>query len=396
MANPKPNDSTTPRERVLTALRHETPDRNPVDFLATPEIWHRLIEAIEPDGDAVGPSQFFDPVWEAVLRHFEVDCRVISYDQFCAPPESIMREGAVVDWWGALSRSTPNRMWRQRMPDGDIYDVWGHHIRIVHNPTGAYEEFATWPLAGATSVEDLKAYPWPEPDWWDFSPIPGLLAEMDREQPYHVRFRIGSVFELSWQLRGMQEFLMDLALEPAIPRYIMDRLTEVYVENTRRVLELAGDRIDMVYFYDDVATQQSLMISQQMWESFLRPCHEKIIAIAKSFDVPVMYHSDGALYPLIPELIEMGVDVLNPIQADAKGMDPQRLKDEFGSRISFHGGIDIIDTLPNGTTEDVRQEVRERIRVLGAGGGYVMASSHHIQSDTPLDNVYAMYDTSLR
>ena len=112
--------------------------------------------------------------------------------------------------------------------------------------------------------------------------------------------------------------------------------------------------------------------------------------------MPVMYHCDGALYPLLPELIEMGVDVLNPVQADAAGMEPQRLKDEFGDRLSFHGGIDIIKTLPKGTVDDVRAEVAERSRVLGKNGGYIMASSHHIQSDTPLANVFAMYDLAQR
>lgn len=386
----------TPRERVLTALRHEQPDRAPVDFLASPEIWQRLVETIKPDVAAVGHSDYFDPAWEAILRHFEVDCRVLSYDQFFSPPPSLLYDGATIEWWEAISRSTPNRMWRQRLPNNDYYDLWGHHIRLVHNQTGKYEEFATWPMKDATSVAELANHPWPEPDWWDFSPIPGILRQLDAHDAYHVRFRIGSVFEIAWQLRGMQEFLMDLALNPEIPQYIMERLTDVYVENTRRVLELAGDRIDMVYFYDDVATQNSLMVSKKMWRDYIRPCHARIIEVARRYGKPVMYHCDGALYPLLPEMIDMGIDVLNPVQADAKGMDPATLKAEFGERISFHGGIDIIKTLPRGTVDDVRHEVSERIRVLGERGGYIMASSHHIQSDTPLANVFTMYDTANR
>lgn len=386
----------SPRERVLTALRHEQPDRVPVDFLASPEIWHRLTEAIRPEVAAVGQSDYFDPVWEAILRHFEVDCRVLSYDQFFEPPASLLRDGATVEWWAALSRSTPNRMWRQRLPSEDYYDLWSHHIRLVRNQTGQYEEFATWPLQAATSIVDLQNHPWPEPDWWDFSPIPGIMAQLDTHQEYHIRFRIGSVFEIAWQLRGMQEFLMDLALNPAIPKYIMARLTDIYVENARRVLEAAGDRLDMVYFYDDVATQNSLMVSKKMWRDYIKPCHARIIEVAQKYNKPVMYHCDGALYPLLPEMIELGVDVLNPVQADAKGMDPATLKSEFGDKLSFHGGIDIIQTLPRGTVEDVKNEVTERIRILGANGGYIMASSHHIQSDTPLENVFAMYDLSNR
>ncbi len=331
-----------------------------------------------------------------MLEHFDVDMRVLSYDQFFAPPASVLRPGATVDWWGALSRSTPNRMWRQQTPDGTSYDLWGHVIRIVENPTGAYEEYPVWPLVDAMSVEDLKNYPWPEPDWWDFSPLPEVIRQLDARGEYHLRFRIGSVFEVGWQLRGLQEMLMDLVLQPEIPRYIMERLTDVYVENTERVLALAGDRLDMVYLYDDVATQNGLMISANMWREFIRPCHARIIEVAKRHGLPVMYHCDGAIYPLLGELIDMGVSVINPVQSDAAGMEPQRLKDDFGDRLSFHGGIDIMRTLPRGTADEVRNEVSERIRVLGNGGGYVLASSHHIQSDTPLTNVFAMYELDSR
>lgn len=386
----------TPRQRVLTALRHEQPDRCPVDFLAAPEIWHRLVEKLGIESPRPSDDAHFDPTWEAVLQHFDVDCRVISYDQFYNPPSSVLKPGAKLDWWGALSRSTPNRMWRQETPDGTAYDLWGHVIRIVENPTGAYEEYAVWPLADAMSVEDLKQYPWPEPEWWDFSTLPEMIRALDADGERHLRFRIGSVFEIGWQLRGLQEMLMDLVLNPEIPRYIMERLTDVYVENTRRVLEIAGDRIDMVYFYDDVATQNGLMISEKMWHEFIRPCHARLIEVAQAHNKAVMYHCDGAIYPLVNELIGMGVNVLNPVQADAAGMEPTRLKAEFGDRLSFHGGIDIIKTLPRGTVDDVRAEVSERIAVLGKQGGYVLASSHHIQSDTPLENVFAMYEMGLR
>lgn len=384
------------RERVLTALAHQTPDRVPVDFLATTEVWDQLIGALQPDISRVGESMFFEPAREAVLRHLQVDCRVLSYDMFCSPPDRILHQGANIEWWKVLSRSTPNRMWRQVLPNGEMYDIFGRHTHVVQHLTGAYEEAASWPLEAAERVEDLRAFLWPDPDWWDFLPLPDIIAQLDSTEPYHIRFRIGSVFEVAWQLRGMQTFLMDLAINPDMAHYILDRLTAVYVEMLRRVLELAGNRLDMVYFYDDVATQKSLMMSKPMWREFIRPHHAKIIEVAKQYEKPVMYHSDGAIVPLLPELIELGIDVLNPIQVDAHGMEPQRLKQEFGDKLAFHGGIDIVHTLPKGTAEAVRSEVRERIRVLGKKGGYIMASSHHIQSDTPLENVLAMYELDLR
>ena len=387
----------SPRERVLTALAHQQPDRVPVDFLATNEIWDQLIAHFGLDTSAgPGEADFFDPVREAALRKLEVDCRVVSYDMFCAPPSAVMHPGAQVEWWDVYSRSTPCRMWRQRLPNGELYEILGRHMRVVHHASGAYEENASYPLESYDTVEALKSYRWPQPDWFDFSPLPSVIDQINRDQPLHVRFRIGSVFEVAWQLRGMQKFLMEMAVEPDIPRYIMERLTDLYVENTRRVLEIAADKLDMVYFYDDVASQNALLVSKGMWREFIRPCHARIVEAAKAYGIKVMYHSDGALRPLIPELIDLGIDVLNPIQADAKGMEPEGLKADFGDRLCFHGGIDIIRTLPRGTTDDVAHEVRERVRVLGRGGGYILASSHHIQPDTPLQNVLAMYDLSLR
>ncbi len=385
-----------PRERVKMALRHEAPDRVPVDFLATTEIWRRLVDHLQPDTSAVGQSDYFEPAWEAILRQFDVDCRLFSYDQFCAPPDSILYPKAEVEWWDVLTRSTPSRMWRQRLPDGTAYDIWGRHVAVMKNMSGAYEGGLAPPFSQATSVAELQAHPWPEPDWWDFSPLPAVIAQLDSYQEYHLRYRIGSVFESAWQMRGLAEFLMDMALTPAIPAYLLDRIAEIHLENTRRVLDLVGDRLDMVYFYDDVATQNSLLISSQMWAQYVKPHHLKLIELARSYDLPVMYHCDGAIYPLIPELIEMGIDLLNPIQPDAKNMAGYKLKAEFGDRLSFHGGIDIIKTLPRGTAEEVRAEVRERVQGLGKNGGYILASSRHIQPDTPLANVLAMYEVGLR
>ena len=388
-----------PRERVKIAMRHEQPDRVPVDFLATMEIWDRLIAHLKPDTGKVEGGEYWDPAREAILRHFNVDCRVLSYDMFCSPPAWLIKPGSHEDWWISMNRSTPNRMWRQVNPDDTFHDIWSTHSYRMETAVGAYEGFKTWPLSEAGSVEDLKKHPWPDPDWWDFSHLPKLMQMLDRHDEYHIRFRLGSVFELGWQLRGLQEFMMDLIENPAIPIYIMDRLSEIYLENLRRVLDAdkaAGNRLDMVYFYDDVATQQSLMISKKMWREFVRPHHLKIIELAHKYGKPVMYHTDGAVYQLIPEFIDMGVDLLNPLQPDAKDMDLPKIKAEFGDHLCFHGGVDIMRTLPKGKPEQVQAEVRERVNSLGAGGGYILCSSHHIQPDTPIENVMAMYDVGLR
>jgi uroporphyrinogen decarboxylase len=384
------------RLRVQTALAHREPDQVPVDFLATPEVWDALIRE---SGEYAAPppdAEFFDPAREAVLQRLDIDCRVLSYDMFCNPPESILLPGSMIDWWSAPSRSTPNRMWRQRGPDDSLRDIWGAHRRIVASPFSHYEETATYPLGPASTLEDLRTHPWPRPDWWDFKALPGLLDRLDVQGEHHIRYRIGSVMETAWQLLGLERFMMDLASEPRVPLYVMDRIAEICLENTRQVLELAGSRLDMVYFYDDLGSQDALLMSRKMWRQRIRARHAPLVDLAHAHGKPVMYHTDGAVFELIPDLIDLGIDVLSPIQTTAKGMHVERLKHDFGGRLSFHGGVDIVSLLPRGTPEEVRAGVRSTVEALGKGGGYVLCSSHHLQPDTPVENIRAMYDLTLR
>lgn len=386
----------TPQERVRAAINHQMPDRTPVDLVATSEVWDLLGEHFKPDTSALADMTWLQPEREAVLRQLNVDCRIFSYDMFCQPPQKILKPGAQINWWDTLMRSTPNRMWRQVTPDGSLYDIWGVHYRVEQHQFGGYEGHASYPLGEAATVAELAAHPWPQPDWWDFSGLPAMIDRLQQDGPFHVRFRLGSFFEQAWALRGLEKFMMDLVISPEIPAYIMDRIVEVHLGNLQTVLELAGDRLDMVYTYDDVATQKSLMISPQLWRELIKPRHQKILDLVHRYGKSAMYHCDGAIAPLIPELLDIGVDVLNPVQTDSPGMEPAGLKEKFGSRLTFHGGIDIIKTLPQGTIAQVQQEVKARIGVLGQNGGYIMCSSHHIQPDTPLPNVLAMYDIALR
>jgi len=388
--------AASPRARVQKAIRHQEPDRAPVDFLAVPEVWRALAERLGIGTTRPGDDEFVDPTWEKVLTHLQVDCRTLSYDMFCNPPESVSGAGGVVDWWGSSSRSTPSRMWRWRLPDGALRDVWGAHLQEVRHGFGTYEEVAGCPLAGPVSLADLQAYHWPQPDWWDWSRLPALIAQLNSGVEHSLRLRIGSVFETAWRLRGMQEFMVDLATDPAVPQYMMSRITEVILEITRRALELAGPQIDMLYYYDDVASQNSLLLSRSMWRKYIRPYHAQLVEMARAHDKPVMYHCDGAVGSLIPDLIDLGIDVLNPIQPGVAGMDLADLKHQYGARLAFHGGVDIIGTLRGADASNVMDEVRDRVRLLGQAGGYILCSSHHIQADTPVANILAMYEPHLR
>jgi uroporphyrinogen decarboxylase len=240
------------------------------------------------------------------------------------------------------------------------------------------------------TLDAVHTYRFPEPDWWGFTPLPGLIQAMQAETRYCIRYRVGSVFETAWSLFGFERFLTELAGGSPIPGYAMERISEVHAANLERVLELAGDRIDMVYYYDDLATQIGLLMSPAMYARHVQPFHRRLIDVAHRHGKPVMVHSCGAVARLIPALIDMGVAILNPVQPLARGMDPETLAREFRGRIVFHGGIDAQRLLPQASAEEVRRQARRVAELLGPG--YIRAGSHHIQADTPVGNILAMYE----
>jgi uroporphyrinogen decarboxylase len=389
----------TSLERTTIAIAHGEPDRTPVDFMAAPEIWQRLADHLRPDPtpyDAL--SDWIEPMREALLSRLAIDCRVISYDMFVRYPENLLRPGERVDWWSTCQRSTPNRMWRRIDPEGRLRDVWGIEYQRVMRDASALEQIASFPLAGMERASDLKSFTWPEPDWWDFHAVPRLLEDlMKTSGPVHIRYRAGSVFEIAWQLCGMEKFLTDLLVEPSLPCSIMERLCEIQIEVMKRFLSRAGDRVKMVYYYDDVAATQSLLVSRDLWLRYIRPHHARLIETARSLGMKTMYHTDGAVEPLLEDFIDMGLDVLSPIQPEVAGFDdPRALKEKYGTRLSFHGGVSVTHLLPSGNPRQIQSAVKGLVGTLGRGGGYVLSSSHHIQTDTPIANVLAMYDTSLR
>ncbi len=347
----------SPRQRVETALQHQEPERVPFDFWAVPEVWAALRTYLGAADD------------ETILRLLGVDCRLVAPDY--VGPAPCLR------------------------PDGSYYDAWGTHRHKVSNEFSTYDEYAGFPLAEAQSVAAVEAWDgWAQPEHWDTSTLKEKIKALNRETEYHIRYEVGGIFEWSWGLRGFERFLLDLVLQPQIACAILDCFTDLYIANVTRVLEAAEGLIDMVYTYDDMGTQQGLLLSEEMWREFILPRHLRLNAAIRRYPVKIMYHSCGAIYPLIEAFVEeMGIDVLNPLQPRAAGMDLARIKREFGERLSFYGAIDIQHTLPFGTPAEVQAEVRERCRLLGRGGGYVAASAHYIQADTPLENIIAMYTT---
>ena len=345
----------SPWQRVELALARRQPDRVPFDFWAVPEVWEDLRTALDADD-------------ETILRLLGVDCRMVT-----------------TSYAGAKVRE---------LPDCTSIDAWGTHRRPVTNEFSTYHEYASYPLAGAETVADVMNWDWPSPDDWDVSGVREQCECLNADIRFHLRYEVGGIFEWSWALRGFERFLLDLVERPDVACAIMDRFTDIYAENTLRAVEAAGGLLDMVYTYDDVGMQSGLLVSPQMWRRYILPRHQRLNAAIRAARYPVktMYHSCGAVLPLMAAFAdEMDIDVLNPLQPRAAGMDMPRIKAQFGGRLAFHGAIDIQNTLPHSDPEQVQAEVRERCWVLGRGGGYICASAHYIQADTPLENIVAMY-----
>ncbi len=271
-------------------------------------------------------------------------------------------------------------------------DGWG--CLWERRPHVLYYEVVDSPIRTAT-IDDLDRYPWPE--LAHPSRFVGLResAKAIQDAGYAVVALSGvSPFEQSYMLRGVEQWMLDLAGDPDFALALMRKVTDLQKAGVIKLLDEAGDHIDVLVMGDDLGSQTSTLISPKMYRQLIKPFHiELMTEIKKRTKAKIFYHSDGNIYSLLPDLIEIGVDLLNPVQVNAGDMgDTARLKREFGDRLSFCGAIDTGWVLPSGTPDDVRAEVRRRIRDLGPGGGYILASVHCIQPDVPVENVIAMLD----
>jgi uroporphyrinogen decarboxylase len=365
----------TSRERVLDALNHQEPDRVPF-FFGTSGVTSMLAPAYERLKAALGirrETRFISRTFQYALIDEEVLERFPS------------------DGRALLPGPAPSTLRRELSPE-EFIDEWG--IRWRMSPATLYFEAAEAPLRCAASA-DLDRYPWP--DLGHPSRFQGLAeqARSLQSKGYAVVSLSGTaIFEQIQLLRGMDTWLTDMATDPEFARALLRKVTDLMKAGLAALLDAAGDCIDLVVTGDDLGTQNAPIISPAMYRRLLKPCHAELLAEIRSrSQAKVFFHSDGNIRALIPDLLEVGVDVLNPIQVSARDMgDTARLKQEFGDRLSFCGGIDTQRVLPGGTPEDVRIEVRRRIKDLAPGGGFVAAAVHCIQPDVPLPNLYAMFD----
>ncbi|MBM3189306.1 MAG: hypothetical protein FJZ90_11365, partial [Chloroflexi bacterium] len=273
-------------------------------------------------------------------------------------------------------------------------DYWSVVREPMSYGSGSYDEIAHYPLAHMADASELDAHRWPSTDWFDYASIPAQIAQVNAEEAHCIMVAGGNIFESTWYMRGFERAFLDMATDSALLREALERVTAFYIAHSRAMLAAAQGEIDLVFTADDIGSQKGLLMSLAMWESWLKPLHQRLNAAIHACGAKVIYHTDGAVMPAVPGLIDMGVDVLQALQFDAAGMDPVALKAQYGGRLCFEGGISVQKTLPFGTPEDVRREVLERIAVLGCDGGYILGPSHAIQAGTPPENIVALFDTA--
>jgi uroporphyrinogen decarboxylase len=349
------NEILKPRDRALTALRRQVPDRVPREMGFTPP----MLEEFRRRTGAVDPADHFD--FEVRTVGLAPTCQQVDFSPYVGP-----------------------------LPPGSWVNEWG----IGHVPGSVYHfHDYVHPLHNVSTVEELRAYPFPNVTAEErYAGMTEEVAEWHR-RGYAVQAEIphpsGTLFECAWLLRGMENLLSDFLVNPDMATALLDHLT---ASGVACAVRLAQAGIDVLLTGDDVGMQHQMMMSPQLWRKWLKPRLAEIIAAAKSVnpDLLVFYHSDGNIEPIIPELIEIGVDILNPVQPEC--MDPARLKQEYGDRLAFWGTMGTQTTMPFGTPEEVRATVKERIETVGQGGGLLLAPTHVIEPDVPWENVEAFFE----
>jgi uroporphyrinogen decarboxylase len=282
--------------------------------------------------------------------------------------------------------------------DGESFtDEWGVHWRKPKDG-GLYFDLVNSPLSGELTKDDIERHPWPDPK------APALFDGLREkalkyyEKGYAVILEslCAGIFEMSCRIRGYEQFYEDLLLRPELACRLMDKLVECKISFYEKAAELLGQAIQFVREGDDIGSQESLLISPALYRNYLKPRHRRLFEAQKAiFPAPFygFFHSDGAIYELIPDFIEAGVEVLNPVQVTGPGMNLTRLKTEFGERITFWGGgVDTQHVLPRGTPAEVKADVRKRIKALAPGGGTIFGAIHNILGDVPPENILAMWE----
>lgn len=371
----------TPRERVLAAITHKEPDRVPI-MLGVSNATGIKMNTYKAIKELIGVTSEDRYLYEwpelgTALPDEETMVRLHSDVRGVLDVEP--------DW--VLQRN------RDREPHSDYINSWGSGAKEV-SPGEWYP--LVEPLAEATTIEEIEDYSWPDmSDPSRYAHVPEQAAALADQNRYAIVATPWLLFpfERAFAMQGMERFLLNMAMYPDFAEALLWKIQELCKVGMGHFLEALGPNVDIVKIGDDLGTQESLLVSPEMYRTMLKPVHADFIGFIKQrTHAKVMFHTDGDIFPLIGDFIEMGVDILNPIQTAGKMANTEALQERFGSDIVFCGGIDTGHILPEGSPEEVRGEVRRVINTLGPGGGLMIGAVHTVMNDVPAENVLAMVD----
>ncbi len=342
------------KERVLAAFHHCEPDRVPLDYMANPGIDRRLKQHFGLAADD----------HEGLLRALGVDFRTVGAP-YVGP---------------------------KLHPDiGEVkVDIWGVHRRWIEHESGGYWDFCDFPLQSAT-LEEIENWPMPSPDHFDYAAVP----EQCRRHAEFCRVAghpgVGDIMNSTGMIRGVEQTLIGLLLDdPACLRYI-DRRHEIQLAVMERTLEAARGQVDLFWMGEDLGAQNGPLISLELFRKHIRPRLSRFIDLARAYDLPVMFHSCGSSSWAYPDLIDMGVSIVDTLQPEAKDMAPEYLKRTFGKQLAFHGCISTAGPVARGSVADTVDVVRRTLEIMMPGGGFALSPTHALQDNSPTENVVAMY-----
>lgn len=400
----------TSRERVRLALDHQEPDRVPIDFGASRTsgiaavAYRRLVEhlGLREDVRVYDVKQQLAAPSLAALERMGGD--VVQVTRL--GPTTGMPFLAIDEWkQGCLSDGSPALLPAAYEPltlaDGTLELRRDGVLYARRTPSSLYFDVCPCPLATAQTEADVEAYVWPDAwsereEAWLRASVEALWRGTDKALFAGLPMLCSSFFEIGTVLFGFERFLENLLLRREMMEHWLDLKLAHDCAILERFLAIVGPYVEAVQTSDDFGAQDSLLVRPALYRELFKPRQAKWIEFVKARTrAKVFLHCDGAVAPIVPDFVEIGVDALNPLQASARGMDPGRLKREFGSRLTFWGaGIDTQTTLPFGSTDEIRREVRERVALLAPGGGFVFASVHNIQADIPPEKVLAVFETA--
>jgi uroporphyrinogen decarboxylase len=340
------------------SLSHKEPDRIPFMYRDVPEVRSRLKKDLQLDTD------------EELFQYFDIDFR-----------------------WVGPEYAGQNLL----LPDGHKKDIWGVEWRYTKfSETAGYWNEVFHPLANVTNPEELDDYTWPTIEDWDFSK---LESSCDLYSEYAIMTGPGvpspGIFQYPVQnLIGVERSFTDPLMNPVFFESLIEKIMAFQVAFIDKMFASANGKIDFFRIGDDFGTQQGLLLDLGTWKTFFQPALKKMADTAKKYGAHYYQHSCGSVRDLIPSFLEIGLDVLDPVQVKANGMIPAELKKEYGHLLTFSGGIDEQELLPNGTPDMVKQEVKRMIEIMSPGGGYFLGSTHNFQDDCPTENIIAMYQAA--